>query len=57
MNRTFVGSIIAATIGAAVATPAAAEPPAKYSFKGVEALANFWSTSGCVVTFTYVLVS
>ncbi|HET6519907.1 MAG TPA: hypothetical protein VFG47_08800 [Geminicoccaceae bacterium] len=54
MNRTFVGSIIAAAIGAAVATPAAAEPPTKFSFKGETASAYFVSTSDCVETVTYV---
>jgi hypothetical protein len=56
MHRTFVQSLVAAALGAAVATPAAAEPPTKYSFRGETAWAEFSSSSGCEDkdTFTYV---
>jgi hypothetical protein len=56
MHRTFVQSLVAAAIGAAIAGPAAAGPPSKYNFRGETAGAGFSSSSDCVDTSTYVAV-
>jgi hypothetical protein len=50
MHRTFVQSLVAAAIGAAIAAPAAAGPPERYSYTAESATAFFYSSSDCVVT-------